>query len=97
MSKISGKQALSDAPFQSMQFRRTRQQRRRAKFIRFLVCEILAIGALLFSAILGISQRFADDSLTGIFKMLTISAAIAVAIIPVIFYGITTNERSRKR
>ncbi len=64
------------------------QRQRRAKFIRFIICQIVALSIVSGSAALGISQWFTDESLTLTFKFLTISAAIAAVIIPILFYAL---------
>jgi hypothetical protein len=49
--------------------------------------ELFAIGVMIASIVAGISARFANDSLTPIFRVLPISAAVVTAILPIVFFG----------
>ena len=64
------------------------QRARRLKFVRFIIWQVAALSVVAGSVALGISQHFTDESLTLVFKLLTISAAVAAAIIPIIFYAL---------
>ena len=79
----------------------TATQRRRTKRRRFFIFELSALLILFASVSAGISERFANESLTKFFEITTIVAALAVGLIPVIFYGLPRREypirRSRPR
>ncbi len=72
------------------------RRRRRAKMLWFIAFETLAICITVGSALAGISTRFAEESLTPIFHLLPIGAAIVVVILPVIFFG-DPKRRNRSR
>lgn len=73
----------------------SRRLRRRAKFVRFLLCETAALAAMLVSARLSVAEHFLDRSYNHLFATLMIVTASAVAIIPVLFYGVA-NRLSRR-
>ncbi len=62
--------------------------RRRSKVIGFLIAEASAIGLLLLVGSLALSVRLSDSTLTLLVNVVTIAAAAAVAIIPIIFFAI---------
>jgi len=62
--------------------------RSRVKLVRFIACEIIAIGVLIFAMKFGFSHRSTDDFASLFFKILAITAAVGAAIAPVIFYGL---------
>jgi hypothetical protein len=64
------------------------QRHRRVKFIRFIICQIVALSIAAGSAALGISQWFTDESLRLTFTWLTIAGAIAAVTIPIVFYAL---------
>lgn len=64
------------------------QRDRRIKLIRFMICQTVAFSVVFGSIALGISQHFTDASLILTFKLLTISAAVATAVIPILFYAL---------
>jgi hypothetical protein len=64
------------------------QRDRRIKFIRFIICQTVAFSVVFGSIALGISQHFTDESLIWTFKLLTISAAVATAVIPILFFAL---------
>lgn len=64
------------------------RRRRRNKLIRFIFFELLAIGLFLVSTKLAIADQFAETSLTVVYKILMFTAALAAAIIPVVFYAL---------
>jgi hypothetical protein len=64
------------------------RKRRRNKLIRFIIFETLAFGLLLISAKLQVTQQYSENSLTFLYKVLMFAAAVAVVIIPVVFYGL---------
>jgi hypothetical protein len=63
-------------------------QRRRSKIIGFIIAEVSAIGFLLLAGALAVWLREADPSLAWLVNMVTIVAAIAVAVTPIIFFAI---------
>jgi hypothetical protein len=62
----------------------------------FIVLETMAIGVTIASAIAGISIRFAAESLTPVFRILPVGAAIVAAILPILFFG-DPKRRNRTR
>lgn len=72
------------------------QRRRRGKMIRFVVIELTTIGIMIFCANMALSYRSADDPMGLLAKILTIAAAVASAVIPILFYGLPdTLPRNR--
>ena len=63
-------------------------KRRRTKLVRFLVFETIALVALLLFAKLEVQERFSGNSLTYLYGTVMFIAAIASALIPVIFYAL---------
>lgn len=62
-------------------------ERCRGKFIAFMISEASALGVLLPSLGFGLLRRFSNPTLALSMNVLTIAAAAAVAIIPIIFYA----------
>jgi len=62
--------------------------RRRSRMIGFLIAEASAIGLLLLVGSLALSARLSDSTLTLLVNVVTIAAAAAVAIIPIIFFAV---------
>jgi len=58
------------------------------KLMRFLILEAIALSALLVFAKLEVEERFAGNSLTYLYGTAMFIAAIASALIPVIFYAL---------
>ena len=56
--------------------------------IGFLIAEASAIGLLLLVGSLALSARLSDSTLTLLVNVVTIAAAAAVAIIPIIFFAV---------
>jgi hypothetical protein len=54
---------------------------------QFIAVEIVALAILFGSVIAGISERFANESLTPLFRALPITAAIVAAVLPILFFG----------
>lgn len=73
------------------------RQRRRMRFLRFLVLEAIAVVIAIASVAAGISQRFADEAYTPAFRVLPICAAAAAAILPILFFGSPSRRQRRKR
>lgn len=65
------------------------KRRRKAKMRRFLVCESVAVGVLLPLAILGLAHRPENVALLWIMNVFTIAAAVASALIPILFFAAT--------
>jgi hypothetical protein len=63
-------------------------RRRRSKFIGFIVTEASAIGVLLLSGAFALS-RLADPIVALSLNIVTIAAAAAVAMIPIVFFAIS--------
>ena len=63
-------------------------QRRRSKFIGFIITEAAAIGLLLVAGSFALLVRWSDSTLALSIDIVTISAAAAVALIPIIFFAI---------
>ena len=65
-------------------------ERRRGKFISFVISEALALGVLLPALVFGLVRPFSNPALVLSMNVLIISAAAGVAIIPIIFYATTS-------
>ncbi len=63
-------------------------RRRRSKVIGFIITEGSAIGVLLLAGTFALSSRLADSTLALSVNIVTIAAAAAVAMIPIIFFAI---------
>jgi hypothetical protein len=63
-------------------------QRHRNKVVGFLIAEISAIGTLILAGIFAVSLKPADPTLALSINILTIAAAAAVAIIPIIYFAV---------
>jgi hypothetical protein len=61
---------------------------RRNKVIGFLIAEASAIGLLLLVGSLALSARLNNSTLALLVNVVTIAAAAAVALIPIIFFAI---------
>jgi hypothetical protein len=61
------------------------RRRRRSKVIGFIVAEASVIGVLLLAGTFAVSSRLTDSVLVLSVNILTIAAAVAVAIIPIAF------------
>src|ERR1700737_746326 len=61
-------------------------ERRRGKFISFMISEASALGVLLPSLAFGLWRRFSDPTLVLSMNVLTVAAAAAVEISQQIFY-----------
>jgi hypothetical protein len=60
----------------------------RCKLVRFLACEATAIAALVLFTILGLSGTFTTPTAVFYINVLTITAAVAATLIPILFYAI---------
>jgi uncharacterized membrane protein YoaK (UPF0700 family) len=61
--------------------------RRRARLLRFVALETLAVALIIVSVIAGLSERFASESLTKIFELLPVAFAIVAVGLPIFFFG----------
>ena len=64
-------------------------RRHRRKVIGFIIAEASAIGLLLLTGTIAVLVRITDAILAMSINIVTIAAAAAVALIPIIFFGIT--------
>ncbi len=64
-----------------------RARKWRRKLARFLKLEAIALSFLVLTLAGATSQRFIQSGLTVAFEIAMVASALAVAIIPVIFYG----------
>jgi hypothetical protein len=76
--------------------RQSRSRKRSKKLIRFIKLEASALLVLVLALFGGTSRSFAQPSLTLPFEIMICIAALAVAVIPVIFYG-STRQNYRYR
>jgi hypothetical protein len=70
------------------------RRRRRMRWARFIAGETIALAILVLSVVAGISERFAAETLTPIFRAVPITAAAIAAILPILFFG-DPKRRSR--
>ena len=63
-------------------------QRHRSKVIGFIIAEASAIGLLLLAGSFAVSFRLTDPTLALLVNGVTIIAAAAVAIIPIVFFAV---------
>jgi|GraSoiStandDraft_16_1057320.scaffolds.fasta_scaffold1987774_2 hypothetical protein len=71
-------------------------RRRRTRFICFVALESIAITLVLGSVVAGLSEEFAAESLTPIFRFLPIGAAAIATILPILFFGSPYHRRRRR-
>jgi hypothetical protein len=64
--------------------------RRRGKLVAFVICEGAALAVLVPSLVFGVFRRFSDPGLAFSMNVVTIAAAAAVALIPILFYAIAS-------
>jgi uncharacterized membrane protein YcjF (UPF0283 family) len=62
--------------------------RRRRKLIRFIIFETLVIAVVLVAAKLAVMERYSENSLSALYATIVVIAAIAAAIIPVLFFAL---------
>jgi hypothetical protein len=72
------------------------RHRRRVRTVRFIICEAVAIAVMVGSAVAGISERFAAENFTPLFRVLPVSAAVVAVVLPIIFFG-DPKRRNRPR
>jgi hypothetical protein len=61
---------------------------RRSKVFGFIIAEASAVGLLLVAGVLALSLKPADPTLAWSIDIITIAAAAAVAIIPILFFAL---------
>jgi hypothetical protein len=61
---------------------------RPSKVFGFIIAEASAVGLLLVAGVLALSLKPADPTLAWSIDIITIAAAAAVAIIPILFFAI---------
>jgi hypothetical protein len=64
------------------------------KLLRFVMCEVIAVGVLMLAMGFGFSHQIENNLLSLLLKILAIAAAVAAIAVPVIFYGLP-DEVSR--
>ncbi|HEY6071591.1 MAG TPA: hypothetical protein VIU85_09475, partial [Chthoniobacterales bacterium] len=77
----------------------SKSRRRRKRLLTFIVLEFSALCLLVLLMIFGTSERYSQEELTRPFLIAILLTATAVAIIPVLFYGIPRQKygsRSRR-
>lgn len=62
-------------------------ERRRTKLITFIVAEVVALGVLALSGTVALSGKH-DALLLAPANIITLAAAVAVAVIPILFFAI---------
>ena len=62
--------------------------RRRSKLISFLIAEGSAIGIFFFAGLIALTMKPSDPTLLLAIDIITIAAASAVAILPILFFAI---------
>ena len=70
------------------------RQRRKVRRRWFLAAESFSLALLIGSVLAGISQRFAAESLTPLFRVLPTAAALLAAILPIVYFS-NPNRRLR--
>lgn len=88
---------LAEIPVDVIRPPASRRSRRRVKLVRFLVCEITALIAILICARLAVAERFLNHAYNQLFATLLILATSAAAMIPVFFYGMPGRFSRRLR
>ena len=63
-------------------------RRRLVRLVRFIACEVIAVGVLIAGMAFGFSHRTTDDPLSLFLKILAVVAAVAAVIVPVLFFGL---------
>src|SRR5687768_16738050 len=71
----------------SVELARLARNRRRMRLVRFILAESLAVTVLAGSVMAGLSERFAAESLTAVFRVVPILAAAVATILPILFFG----------
>jgi hypothetical protein len=69
------------------------RRRRRIRTARFIAFETVAIAVFVISVLAGITERFAAETLTPLFRTLPITAAVVATILPILFFGDPKRKR----
>ncbi len=69
------------------------RERRRARTVRFVVLESIVLCLMVASVCAGMSESFADENLTPIFRFLPVTCAIVAGLLPIIFFGSLGGRR----
>ena len=64
------------------------------KLLRFIGCEAIALGVLIFIMAFELKDRSGDDSAALLLKILAGISVFAAVAVPVIFYGLPARSRS---
>jgi hypothetical protein len=67
----------------------TMKRRRKMKFRRFIACEAAALAVLLPLLVVGLALNITAPGLRWMINIFTIAAAVAAAVIPIVFYAFT--------
>jgi hypothetical protein len=70
---------------------------RSSKLVRFIVCELIAIGVLILAAEFDFSHLSAEDLVSVFWRVLASAAAVGTAVLPIIFYGLPNTLRRNER
>ena len=95
-SKVPPYRALVSVPFATARELQAKDRRRHKRWLTFLKLELLACVLLVILLVLATSKSVADLGLTLSSKIAVVLDALAVAIIPVVFYG-PTRQKHRYR
>ena len=63
------------------------RRRKRVRRMRFVVCETIALTVMVASVVAGVSERFASEAFTPVFRILPIAAAAVATVLPILFFG----------
>jgi hypothetical protein len=89
LSKVSNPQTDFFEMFSENGYELAHRRRRQMKFRRFVACEGAALLVLLPLVILGLTLNISAPVLRWIMNILTIAAAMAAVVIPIVFYAFT--------
>ncbi|MEP6603367.1 MAG: hypothetical protein ABJB69_05425 [Spartobacteria bacterium] len=68
------------------------KRRRRSRLWQFLICEVLAIGALVGCAMLALSHRFTEPTMVSAVNTATLVAAFVAVVIPILFFAFRQTQ-----
>jgi len=95
-TKLPRYPSLLSVPFAAARELQAKDRRRHKRWLTFLKLELLACVLLVILLVLATSKSVADLGLTLSSKIAVVLDALAVAIIPIVFYG-PTREKYRYR
>jgi hypothetical protein len=87
LSQDAQASSVTDAQSAEVNAARIIRHHRRTRMLRFITFEIVTVAITVISALAGISTRFAGDTLTPLFRVLPIGAAMTAVILPILFFG----------